>query len=233
MKRWAIIFGLTVVSILAVLLVVGCATETARAQEGGVVRFYFLPVDNSVENYRGPEYLKWRWNPTGLDVVWSCKDFGEIDNIMVCAADVTTIQHTFLSTQTDVFTFPVDLDTNPSPQQLSDMESYLENALIPANWLSPGDSWRDALRTVTGMGMWMQRYSGITGGVTLQEQGVGYNTQFRNLDAQIQSDIREAFTSLGMDDSFITGTMTVRNIAKNAADQWGETPVIFGALVTL
>jgi hypothetical protein len=233
MKRCLIIIGVLVMGVLAVGAVMSFATSTAQAQEGSVVRFYFLPVDDSVAGYRGPTYLRWRWNPDGLDVPWSCKDFGEADTIMICAADVTTIQHTFLSTQTDVFTFPVVLDTNPSPQQLSDMEDFLETAFIPANWLSPGDTWETALRTVTGMAMWMQRYTNLSGGLTPLEQGVGYNTQFRNMDAQIQSDIREAFTSLGFDDSFITPTMTLRNIAKRAADAWGTTPVIFGSLVTL
>lgn len=205
------------------------------AVEAQVVQFYLLPIDiwidpENGDAYRGPSYLKWLGNPEGLDVRWSCKDYGLI-NEMVCAVNGEQADHDYLGAQGDVYQFPANLDVAMSQEERSAIAAYLEGAYIPADWLSPADTFRTALRTVTGMFLFMQRLTAITGDTPL-DWGVGLNDQFRTLDQVHQDAIVQTFTDLGYDDSVIRDNWTLRIILKNAADQWGETPVLFG-FVTL
>lgn len=198
-----------------------------------MIRFYILPVDVVTiagQIMRGPKYLEWFQNPSGLDVRWSAKDYGAID-MMMCAVDAELADHTYLAGQTDVYAFPDNLDTSPSPAELSALEDYLELAYIPAQWLSPSDTWREILRIITAMFLFMQRLTGITGSDPLV-WGVSLNTQFRNIEQQYQDAIYEAFVTLGYDDSAIKSNWTMRVMLKNTADEWGERPIHFG-FVTL
>lgn len=191
-----------------------------------MIHYYILPVDTHVPNYRGPLYLKWRFNPAGLDVPWSCKDYGSID-VMICAVDADAADHIYLAAQTSVYQFPENLNVTPSPAELSALEAVLEATYIPAQWLSPSETWRDAIRTVTAMFLLMQRLTGITGSNPL-EWGVTLNTQFRNLEQQYQDAIAEAFDTLNYDSGAIRDNWTLRVILKTAADNWGDSPIIFG-----
>ena len=224
-NRIALLLPLAVVLFLSVIV-------EAEAQ---VIRYYILPVDiynnpDSGGRERGPMYLKWRRNPDGLAVQWSAKDYGSID-MMVVAVNAEEADHTYLAAQSDVYAFPENLDVNPSPAELSALEDYLEIAFIPAQWLSPSETWREALRTITGMFLFMQRLTGITGENPLT-WGITLNTQFRNIDQQYQDAITEAFVTLDYDETVLRDNWTLRIILKNAADQWGERPIYFG-FVTL
>lgn len=214
--------------VLLVLVLLAMAMPFAGVVEAQttVIQYYLLPVDVQQEMYRGPMYLMWRWNPDGLDVPWGCKDYGLID-IMICAVDADATDHAWLASQTDVYQFPVDLDANPSPAELSTLEAAMESAYIAADWLNPAETWRQALRTVTGMFLFMQRLTAITGNTPL-DWGVTLNTQFRNLDQVYQDAITQAFNDLDYDASVIRTNWTLRILLKNAADQWGEKPIYFG-----
>lgn len=65
------------------------------------MNWYLLPLDR-VGNMRGPRYLKWRGNPSGLDVRWSLMDFGALD-VAVVAADTNAEQHATLTAYSDCF----------------------------------------------------------------------------------------------------------------------------------
>ena len=211
---------------IVILVLLAMLLPFASVVEAQVIQYYLLPVQVVNDVYRGPSYLKWRWNPEGLDVPWSCKDYGLID-VMVCAVDGAQADHDYLAAQGDVYQFPENLEVNPSPAELNQLETYLEGAYIAADWLSPSETWHEALRTVTGMFLFMQRLTAITGNSPL-EWGVTLNTQFRNLDQVYQDAITQAFTDLGYDDSVIRTNWTLRVLLKNAADQWGEKPILFG-----
>lgn len=210
---------LVVFVLLAALL-----PASVEAQELSV-QYYLLPVQQ-IGNYRGPMYLKWRFNPDGLDVQWSCKDYGTI-NQMICAVNAEQIQHDWLAVQDGVYQFPANLEVAPSPAELSALETALEAAYIPADWLTPSETWRVNLRTITGMFLFMQRLTAITGNDPL-DWGVTLNTQFRNIPTLYQSAIIEAFDTLGYDSSVLKDNWTLRIVLKEAADQWGTQPIYFG-----
>lgn len=217
---------------LLALLVSACAPAVVQAQEATVIQYHLIPVDvyihpDSGATYRGPMYLKWRWNPSGLDVQWSCKDYGVID-IMMCAVNAEPVDQAYLDAQTDTYTFPEVIDSvNPSPAELSALETYLEASYIPANWLSPSEDWRTAMRTITGMFLFMQRLTTITGSSPL-DWGVTLNTRFNQLDQAYQDALIEAYDTLGYDSSVVRDNWTLRVILKNTAEQWGTKPILFG-----
>lgn len=197
------------------------------------VRFYILPAQRVTDAggiHRGPMYLLWRFNPTGLDVIWSLKDYGSID-LGCVAVDGAATDHATLAAQTNVYQFPENLDTVMTQAQRSVLESYLEAAAVPGDWIAPGDTFRVGLRTVTAMFLFMQRLTTKAHSNPL-EWGVTLNTQWRNLTAAQQGWITESFASLGYDSSFIVANTQMRRIIKAASEQFGETPIHFG-FVTL
>lgn len=203
----------------------------AQTQEASVIRFYIVPVEQ-VGNYRGPEYLAWRFdqNPVAelAGIRWSCKDYGII-NQMVCAADVTVTQHDYLAAQSDVWVWAENLDTSLTSQTRSALSAFLENIAVPANWLSPQDTNRTALKTVTGIFLSMQRITALTGQNPLTS-GLTLNTQFRNLDATWQAAITQAMTEIGLPAPGANDT--IRAMLKSMADVWGTRSIAFG-FVTL
>lgn len=199
----------------------------AQAQEGAVVRFYIVPVEQ-VGIYRGPEYLRWRFDqspiPELAGVRWSCKDYG-IAPQMVCAADVTPAQHLILAAFPDVWAWAENLDTPLGSINRNLLNTFLEAVDIPADWLSPQNTQREALRTITGMFLYMQRLFALTGANLLSTYAL--NTRLGNMTAQWQAAIQQAGTDLGYDTAWMTGNMTVRIILKNMANRWGTRVIHF------
>jgi len=213
-----------------VLVVIALALVIpARVEAQQVIEYFFIPVQVVEINgaiYRGPSYLRWRMNPGGLDVPWSCKDYGSINNVMVCAVNAEQADLTWLAAQAGVYTWPVNLDVNLPQAERSAVTAYLEAQFIPATWILPSHTRRAALRRITGIFLYMQRLTAIinsdptTWDVTL-------NTQFQNLTAEQQPAMVQAATSLGYTWD-IAPTDLLRNILTDMADAWGVQPIYFG-----
>jgi hypothetical protein len=151
--------------------------------------------------------------------------YGRLDVAMV-AVNAEAADHAWLAVQDGVFLLPSNLDVNPSPAELSAFEAHLEGAYVPADWLLPNMTWRECVRTVTGMMLFMQRLCSLLNDdpVTL---GWQLNDHFGNLETAEQDAIREAYVTCGYDDSFIRDNWTLRVLLKNAADQWGDRTISF------
>ena len=215
---------------LALLMLLAGSVPVVEGQGEMEIRFYMIPIDTHVPGYRGPLYLKWRMNPDGLDVQWSCVDYGSNLDTMVCAVNAETADHDYLTGQADVFAWTANLDITLTPSRRSALQTYLEGAFIPADWIGPSDTERTALRTITGMFLFMQRLTAILP-QPIQEYVFGLNTQFINLDPVLQAAIDEAILTLGYDNSELKDNWTVRILLKNMADQWGTKPIHFGFTV--
>lgn len=199
-----------------------------------MIRFYLLPIVVHDGKYRGPKYFKWRFG-TGIDCLWSMKYYGRVDQA-VLAADIDQVDHDALILNSDVFAFPENLENNMIPADRLALRNYLEGMLIPipGDWLSPSDTYRTALKTVTGMFMFMQR---LTSSAVMDSSpetwGVALNTQYKDFSPELQAGILQVVSEFGWDDSVIKDNWTVRVLWKNMADQWGSTPIIFGGFVTI
>lgn len=196
-----------------------------------MIRFYLVPIDR-VGDYRGPKYFKWRFGE-GIDCLWSLKAYGRVD-VGLLAADITQTDHDALILNVDVFSFPENIELNMTPADRSALQSYLEGMPIPipGDWLSPSDTYRTAIKTIAGMMMFMQRLTHIMDSAP-ETWGVTLNTQYKDFPPELQAGILQTINELGWDDSVIKDNWTVRVLWKNMADQWGDTPIIFGGFVTL
>jgi len=226
-KRWTTILWLA-------LVLLGIA-PVARGQEMSV-RVYIVPVDSQIINgteYRGPLYLQWRFNPDGLDVIWSMRDYGGIgETAMIVAADVTQEQHDYLSVQAGVYPIPENIDDKPSPAELAAFEAHLETMYIPADWLLPNMTWRECLRTILGMFATAGKYAVIVGDSILNS-GITLNMQFQNFPQYVQDALEQIATNLGYPWDEVKTNWTARIVLKWFADQWPSGSFRFGNLITV
>lgn len=197
-----------------------------------MIKFYILPVERVTRPsggfWRGPKYFQWRFDPDppGIQCPCSLKDYGLID-FGVVAVDIQIADDEFLRLQSDVFAFPENLDVNMPQADMTSLTNFLEIAFVPAtNWLNGSLTYRAVLRTITAMFIYMQGLTSIAGSPL--DWGITLNTRFRNLSLVYQTAIRQTFTNLGFDSSFITDNSTIRQILKSAADLWGSKPIYFG-----
>lgn len=223
-----------ILSMIAVLLSF-VHTEEVKAMS---IRFYVIPVDvvilGGIE-YRGPKYFQWRWStdPTWLEVERAYRDYGgKGETTMLICAEVTEAQHAWLSGHTDVFVIPPDLDTRPSPAELSAFEDHLETMAIPADWLTPSNTWREALRVVLGMFATAGKYAVITE-ESLLDSGVAMNTQLRNYPAYVSSALGQVAMNMGYPWEDVRQNWTTRVLFKWFADQWPSDTFPFPPLTTL
>lgn len=199
-------------------------------------RLYLLPVQLVTVNgtpYRGPAYLAWRMNPDGLAVPWSMRDYGGIgETTMIVAANVTAEQHAYLAAQSGVYAIPEDLDATPSSAELNAFQAALETITIPANWLTPTDTWRSALRTILGMFATAGKYAALTG-TSILASGITLNMQVRNFPAPTRAALAQVAADMGYPWADVRDNWTARTLLKWFADQWPAQSFKFGELITV
>jgi len=99
------------------------------------VRFYIMPL-TVVASRRGPKYLKWRDNPTGIDAPWAMVDYGFQPTCLV-AAEVDTTQHSSLNANADLMAAPADLDSTIGNAAQRDNVKAKLDTLDPPNEVGP------------------------------------------------------------------------------------------------
>jgi|WetSurSiteA1Bulk_404760.scaffolds.fasta_scaffold22749_2 hypothetical protein len=188
-------------------------------------------VNMSQGTARGPKYFRWKLDPdpvNAINVTWSLLDYGMIDYGII-VADLTPEQIQYLDGMSDTYVFPSNLDAIMPQGEQQELTNTLEGAYIPAQWLSGQITYREVLRITTGEMLLMQRLTTIVGSSPLT-WGITLNTQYRNLTIEQQAAILQCYTEKGWNTSSITGNATMRQILKDASDQWA-TPIYLGGLV--
>jgi hypothetical protein len=191
-----------------------------------MIRFYVLPIEQ-VGIYRGPKYFHWRYDPDppGIDCVWSMKDYGNV-NECVIAADLTAADDTALRSNGDVYGFPENMDANMPASERNKLSAVLDAAFVPRHWITSSTTYRQALRAITSMFLYMQRLTYLGGNPF--EWGISLNTRWSELSAQQKDWITQAAWDLGYTIDFIVANSTIRQILKGMADQWGARVILFG-----
>lgn len=192
------------------------------------VRFYVLPLIRTP--VRIPKYFADpKFGIPGINVSYSLQDYGEIDMCIVCT-NVTNQQHNTLISNSDVLAIPINIDQNLTPNAVTTAVNFLETYNIPAGWINTTQAYRYVLRIVTCMFMYMQKVKDILGHTITMPNGWASLTM-----AQVPTDIRSAMASAAdaqnYDYSWVTGSTTVRQILKQMADNWSDTPIPFGMAV--
>lgn len=188
------------------------------------VRWYAMPLDE-VGNGRGPKYLRWRFNSTGLDVPWGAQDYGLMP-VCICWADVNNGQHNQLTSNNDVrfITLHSDLDNNLTGQQVVAVRDALEFLNIPGQWVDATDTWRQVLRITIGVFQFSQRMHGKFNAKAIPD-GYTLATQFGDLPQNARNLLLSTADELGIDYSGATNQTTLRQILKTFGDAWANNSI--------
>jgi hypothetical protein len=195
-----------------------------------MIRFYIMPILVVDDIFRGPKYLRWRFNPEGIDAPWSMKDYGLIPAGLV-AAGVTPTQHDELVAHADVAAPPEDLDRTVSEAALPAVQDVLEALRIPAAWVTTAYTYRQLLRMVGGLFLFAQRYHGMHGQALIDNQSQ-LDLRWDQIPTARRQRIVATADALGYDYAQVQTDWLVRRILRHLGDQWGDTPIEFG-MVTL
>lgn len=191
------------------------------------IRFYILPII-VFNGMRGPKYFqfgpKGGDKSPGINCWWSMKDYGLIDQCVICA-DISDADHTAVADNPDVMAIPVNLDNNLTAGAVTTATNYLESVNIPADWVSVLDTYRSVLRSVVGLFMFMQRVTAIRG-VPIDWVSINLQTRWRDIPTNWQNAMIQAATELGFSTDGVTNTVRLRAILKAMADRWTE-PIKF------
>lgn len=131
-------------------------------------------------------------------------------------ADVSAAEHTALVANADVRALPADLDTTLTATARTQMIAALEEAFIPAQWLTVGMTYRVILRRLVGMFFFVQG---------MEERGARFlnNRESRgiallddpisSLPLAVRQSIQPTATALFIDVSGVTGGSTTLRAA--------------------
>jgi hypothetical protein len=184
-----------------------------------------MPIER-IGSARGPKYLKWKYDTTGIDCRWNLIDYGLIDQAII-AADVTNQQHTALAANSDVLAIPSNINSTLTATAVTTATAYLEGIGMPAQWVTTSHTYREVLRIVAGCFLYLQRVTAILGRSIVLTGGV-LGLQMQNIAADIRAAMQQAADEQGFDYSSVTATTTVRQVLKAMADAWGDKAIYMG-----
>jgi len=216
---------LTCVMTTLILLVLHGATPHEAVAQEVTVDFFLTPVEQ-VGIYRGPSYFQWRFGTGTITANWSAMDYGFLSTMLILSKDIAPTDKSFLEAQSDVYTFPSDLDT---PVTDPAIDTFFEGLHIPTDWLTPSTTYRELLRQLAGMFAFNQRYGGISGGESVFGQGVTLETRWNSLTAQQQAWFIVTLESFGWA-SGVPGNQKLRSLVKSAGSIWDGTPFVLGGV---
>lgn len=182
-----------------------------------MVRFYLVPLE-STATARGPKYFRFAGDPDAPALIqagWTGRPYGS-EPLMLIAANLTDPEDASLSAQIDVTKFADDLDTQLGAG-LAAMQIALEATNLPAEMLTSGMTYRTVIRGIMGIHRVAQCMRGkgfriFAGAVTLP-------TTLNSLPVAARTALSECATSLGYDQTGITGASTIRQMLAKIVQQ--------------
>lgn len=185
------------------------------------LRLYFVPKVLDGDTYR-PKYFT---DGTIAVTPWSAMDF---DDWYLIAADLSSGDHTAVNGQPDAMALPANLSGTLSAGQVTTVQTRLEAANIPANWVDTSYTWRQVLRIVCGMMKLNQRFKGGNDGAGIFQPGINLNSTVGDLSSQVRTRLTDAAVSLGLDIQGITLSTTLRAVYRNFGGQFLAIPLQIG-----
>lgn len=180
------------------------------------------PLPGDVRYVRAPKY-----EPAGPS--WAI-DLGEAgQDECLLGAYTTTEEHLAAQNATDVLCIPEDLD-NAVGGAKNVVQQELETRNMPSDWVTPATLWRDVVRRVAALALFLQRISGIMGRSTgsIPKLFAG-NTLDNPVPVAFRAPAMQAAVELGIDTTGITATSTVREVfARVTSEDRGATVNFMG-----
>lgn len=165
---------------------------------------------------------------TSNTFTWSAMDYG-FQPVFLIAADLLDTQDTAISSQTDVIKIPDNLD-NTIGAALATVRSKLESKNLPSSWITSGMTYRSAVRSLTHMMMFLQRFGALHKITTPLFNGstITLDTTFGSLSQANRDRLAETAASMSLNTTGVTGATTMRQILKGMADQFANVPIVLG-----
>ena len=123
---------------------------------------------------------------------------------------------------------PANIDNALTAGQVSAIQTFLEGLGVPADWLTAGETRRQALRGIAGMFMFSQRMEGrfgISWKRKLVGHGVTLATQWSALPTAFQIELLDVAASYGWFNVTPTDTMTLRQILRAMGNRLQSVPI--------
>ena len=183
-------------------------------------RLYIVPIIGIGTEFdpRRPKYFE------NAEIVgtqsWTCMDYGP-EPWMVVGANLDTATDNLIVGEDDCFALPFDLAGFLSPAQVTAVQTKLEAANIPANWVTTAQRWIEVVRTVLGMFSFMQRLAVYYGGPVFVGS-VRLSRTFGTLPAALQAALVQTAESFGIPTTGLTASTTLRAILRAMADYFSQ-----------
>jgi hypothetical protein len=202
---------------LLACLLIFCGVSSVDA----ATRFYLVPVVVNGAGDRTPKYFS---DGTVTAKNQSASYFGR-ENWVLVASDLSDADDAVLVAKPDAFGAPHELDTTLTAGQVTFVQTRLEAANMPAQWVSTSTTWRQLLRMLIGINLITQRYSGRNAtnffSVTTLNATVG------DLPTQVRADMLAAATDFGLSTTGITLTTTIRQALRILGEQIRDSSRMF------
>jgi hypothetical protein len=188
-------------------------------------RLYLMPTTGSGTSSHDPIVPKYASTFAAFDS--GAMYYGLEPACIVWVNNIDAATRTALTANADVVALPNNLDSQIGAGNLTAVKNAIEGLNIPANWVVATDTYRQTVRSVSNLFLYLQRLQGLgtsrllTGGVTLA-------STFGSLPQSVQDDMIAAAQSFGFDTSQVTASTTLRVIFKVMLDQFGNVPVVLG-----
>ena len=171
------------------------------------IRFYLVPKDgDGLTHFTAirPKYIA-----DAIVGPWQAMDYGQEDWMLV-AADVTPTEHSTIAANADVVAVPANLN-NTVGAQLGTVQSKLEAANIPADWVTSGMTYRIVLKWTIRIILLMQRFHGLDGAAArFFNSGLTLDSTVSDLPVAVRQRLAAAAARWNLDITGITGSTTIR-----------------------
>ena len=195
------------------------------------VRYYFVPETVIAGGGRNGNDLRRPAYVVEVGVTsWGSLDMGAEPTFLL-AADVTPAQDAAISAGAGTVAIPAAIDNIPAGAALTQTKAALEGLNIPAGGWVDGLSYRQIVRIVACLFLFVQRWRGLGGG-RIFGGGVTLDTTIAQLPAAAVTRLQAVADSFGYTYAGITGTSTLRDVLYTLGRQWGNQPIMLG-IVTL
>lgn len=186
-------------------------------------RLYFMPAITEIRNDDLTKHPKY-------DSLWEGRSFQVMDfgaePWFLCAVDADDIMHGSIVANADVLAFPVTLlDSAVTDVWKAAVNTRLEAAFIPVDWILATMTHREVLRVFVHMFQVLQALQGARGDNSAFFTSQTLDTRYNQLDVTLRNELTAAAQQLKLDTTGIRQTSTLRAIMKILADQWQGGPI--------
>lgn len=193
-------------------------------------RLYLVPTESYDPGtgvvYYGPQYFHWQvpaYSSSGTLPFLGKHHYG-FANCYVVLADLTQPDHDALMLNSDVYVYPVDVDHNIAPQDINSLRTQFEGFNIPTDWLTPANTYRELIRQVWGIFLFVARYGLLAGELgypprTFLFNDVDLDTQYSSFSVGVKEIFDATVTTYGVDPGIILPNMTIRQMLKAVSDE--------------